>query len=138
MSEAAAKPSVEELDPSGRLAVVVDAIADKQGERIVLMDMREALGVIDAFVVAHGRNARHVRTLVDEVHDQVRDACGGEQPARTEGMADATWVLMDYGDIVVHVFDEATRSFYDLEHLWRHAPQLELGDAAPAGEAAGA
>lgn len=128
---------VVELDPTGRLEVVIGALADKQGERIVLMDMREALGVIDAFVVVHGRNARHVRTLVDEVHDQVRDACGGEQPVRTEGLADATWVLMDYGDLVVHVFDEATRSFYDLEHLWRHAPQREVTLDRP-GEAAGA
>ena len=131
-------PSTAELDASGRLEVALEALEDKQGERIVLMDMRETLGVIDAFVVVHGRNARHVRTLVDEVHDQVRDHCGGEQPVRTEGMADATWVLMDYGDIVVHVFDEATRSFYDLEHLWRHAPQRELEPSRPATEVAGA
>ncbi len=129
--------STAELDPSGRLDVVTEALLDKQGERPVVMDMREVLGVIDTFVVVHGRNARHVRTLVDEVHDQVRDRCGGEQPVRTEGLADATWVLMDYGDLVVHVFDEATRSFYDLEHLWRQAPSLEVADDL-AGEATGA
>lgn len=94
-----------------------------------MLAMDEALGVVDAFVVTSGRNVRQVRTLVDEVERQVK-ARDGRSPVQVEGLRDATWVLMDYGDFVVHVFLEELRSYYDLEHLWSGAPRVRWRAAA--------
>lgn len=106
-------------------AVLVAARAadDKLGEDTVVLAMGELLGVVDAFVVTSGRNDRQVRALVEEVERQVKDH-DGTAPVAVEGLSDATWVLMDYGDFIVHVFAEQTRGFYDLEHLWSSAPRI--------------
>lgn len=100
----------------------------KSGEDTVVLAMGELLGVTDAFVVTSGRNTRQVRTIVEEVEKQVR-AAEGRGPDRVEGLADATWVLMDYGDFLVHVFLDEARAFYDLEHLWSDAPRVSRGPA---------
>lgn len=99
------------------------AAEDKLGHDTVVLAMGELLGVIDAFVITSGRNGRQVRTLVEEIERQVKLG-DGPSPLRVEGLRDATWVLMDYGDFVVHVFLQETREFYDLEHLWSAAPRL--------------
>jgi len=105
-------------------ALVAAAAADeKLGNETVVLAMDEALGVVDAFVVTSGRNVRQVRTLVEEVEERVQDRVG-RKPVSVEGLRDATWVLMDYGDFVVHVFLEELRHFYDLEHLWLTAPRV--------------
>ncbi len=105
-------------------ALVAAAAADeKLGDDTVILAMGEALGVVDAFVVTSGRNVRQVRTVVDAVERQVKER-DGRSPVRVEGLRDAGWVLMDYGDFVVHVFLEELRSFYDLEHLWSAAPRV--------------
>jgi ribosome-associated protein len=111
-------------------AFVAAAAADeKLGNETVVLAMDEALGVVDAFVVTSGRNVRQVRTLVDEVEKQVGERAG-RKPVSVEGLRDATWVLMDYGDVVVHVFLEEVRAFYDLEHLWLTAPRVRWGSEA--------
>lgn len=107
------------------------AAADKLGEATVILAMGELLGVTDAFVITSGRNSRQVRTIVDEVERQVR-ADTGRSPWSVEGARDGHWVLMDYGDFLVHVFHEETRRYYDLEHLWGNAPRLH-----PVGNGAG-
>lgn len=98
-----------------------------------MLEMTELLGVVDAFVVTSGLNVRQVRTLVEEIERRVKEV-DGLSPLRTEGLRDASWVLMDYGDVVVHVFLEETRRFYDLEHLWAGAPRVRW--EAPAVEGA--
>ena len=103
--------------------VAARAADDKLGEDTVILAMGELLGVVDAFVVTSGRNDRQVRALVDEVERRVKDH-DGTAPIAIEGLADATWVLMDYGDFIVHVFVDQTRSYYDLEHLWSGAPRI--------------
>jgi len=103
--------------------VAARAADDKLGEDTVVLAMGELLGVVDAFVVTSGRNDRQVRALVDEVERRVKDH-DGTAPIAIEGLADATWVLMDYGDFIVHVFVDQTRSYYDLEHLWSGAPRI--------------
>ena len=103
--------------------VAARAADDKLGEDTVVLAMGELLGVVDAFVVTSGRNDRQVRALVEEVERRVKDH-DGTAPFAVEGLADATWVLMDYGDFVVHVFAEQTRGYYDLEHLWSSAPRI--------------
>jgi ribosome-associated protein len=109
-------------------ALVAAAAADeKLGQETVVLAMEEALGVIDAFVVTSGRNVRQVRTLVEEIEQQVKER-HGRAPSSIEGLRDAGWVLMDYGDFVVHVFLEEVRAFYDLEHLWSAAPRVRWQD----------
>ncbi|MGH9110199.1 MAG: ribosome silencing factor [Acidimicrobiales bacterium] len=108
--------------PGAALAAAA-AADEKLGKSTVVLAMEELIGVVDAFVVTSGRNVRQVRTLVEEVERQVKER-EGRSPISVEGLADATWVLMDYGDVVVHVFVDETRSYYDLEHLWSAAPRV--------------
>jgi len=84
--------------------------------------VEKLLGITDAFVVTSGANPRQVRTIRDEVERQLKLA-GEGKPLSVEGLDDALWVLMDYGDFLVHVFLEEARRFYDLEHLWGDAPR---------------
>ncbi len=95
----------------------------KLGHGTVVLAMTELFGVVDAFVITSAPNSRHVRTLVDEIERQVKET-HAMAPARVEGLADASWVLMDYGDFIVHVFLQESRDFYDLEHLWSGAPRV--------------
>jgi ribosome-associated protein len=99
------------------------AAADKQGERVVVLDVRELIVITDYFVIASGGSERQVRTIVDEVERALREL--GVKPVRREGEDDRRWVLLDFFDIVVHVFAEEERDYYDLERLWRDAPTLE-------------
>ena len=80
------------------------------------------------FVIGTGTSRRHVLTLADAVEEHLRHL--GRRPLRREGLEHATWVLLDYGDLVVHLFDEPTRRFYDLERLWIDAPRTEFDPAA--------
>jgi ribosome-associated protein len=104
------------------------AADDKLGEATVVLAMGELLGVTDAFVITTGRNTRQVHTLVDEVERRVKETTG-RAPAAVEGLRDLRWVLMDYGDFLVHVFHEETRPYYDLEHLWGDAPRVAWREA---------
>jgi ribosome-associated protein len=102
-------------------AAVVDAALaaaeEKQGRDPVVLDLRGLSDAFDALVVTSGRNDRHVRTLAEEVERQVRLALG-VGPIHVEGLAEGQWVALDFGDVIVHVFDEESREYYDLEHLW--------------------
>jgi ribosome-associated protein len=114
--------------------VAARAAADKKGRDPVVLDVSRILGIVDAFVIASGANDRQVRTIADEVEAKVKEA-GGPAPTAVEGRADASWVLLDYGDVVVHVFLEETRAFYDLERLFRDAPRWAWeADRVAAGE----
>ena len=104
----------------------------KSGDDTVILAMGELLGLTDAFVITSGRNSRQVKTIVDEVERQVGDAYS-RKPVRVEGLNDARWVLMDYGDFLVHVFLDEAREFYDLEHLWADAPRVAWSAGAATG-----
>ena len=99
------------------------AAADKQGERVVVLDVRELIVITDYFVIASGGSERQVRTIVEEVEKSLRGL--GMKPVRREGEDDRRWVLLDFFDIVVHVFAQEEREYYDLERLWGDAPTLE-------------
>jgi ribosome-associated protein len=126
-SAPAARPAVPDV-PDDCL-VAARAADAKSGEETVILAMGDLLGVTDAFVVTNGHNTRQVKTIVDEVERQVK-LTSGRSPYRIEGMDDAYWVLMDYGDFLVHVFMDEARSYYDLEHLWNDAPRVAWGAAA--------
>jgi ribosome-associated protein len=106
------------------------AADEKTGVGTVVLAMGDLLGVTDAFVITNGRNSRQVRTLVEEVERRVKEV-SGRSPRAVEGLRDLRWVLMDYGDFLVHVFDEETRPYYDLEHLWGDAPRVAWSDGGP-------
>lgn len=94
-----------------------------------MLDMSELMPVIDIFLVATGTSTRHVKTLAQEIEYQLREQMD-YRPVRREGLDAARWVLLDYGDIVIHVFDEETRAYYNLERLWADAPLIEVGQIA--------
>jgi ribosome-associated protein len=104
--------------------VAARAADSKQGESVAVLSMIETLGVTDAFVITHGNNTRQVKTIVEEVEHQVKVEFG-RSPLRIEGRDDFGWVLMDYGDFVVHVFLDERRTYYDLERLWADAPRVD-------------
>ena len=101
------------------------AAYDKKADDVQVLDLTELSDVCDYFVIATGSNNRQVDAIVDEVEEKVADSCG-EHPFSIEGREQKTWLLMDYGSAVVHVFTPEARDFYRLEKLWGDAPQLEL------------
>ncbi len=122
--------SSQGLDEVRRLAAVAArAAAAKTGQETVVLEVGAVLAITDAFVITSGSNVRQVRTIAEEVEQKVF-AAGGPKPLRIEGLGDARWVLMDYGDFVVHVFLEEVRRYYDIERLWSDAPRLAWEEAA--------
>jgi ribosome-associated protein len=111
--------------------VAAQAAASKKGDDIVIMDVGAVLVITDSFVITSAPNDRLVRTIAEEVERRIKEA-GGPAPLRVEGLREAEWVLLDYGDFVVHVFLEETRRFYDLERLWADAPRVEWEETVPA------
>ena len=105
------------------VATAARAASAKKAENTVVLDVGDVLSITDAFVITSGSNRRQVLTIAEEVEAQVK-ASGGPSPMRVEGLTDAQWVLLDYGDFVVHVFLDEVRRYYDLERLWADAPRL--------------
>ena len=117
------------IDDVRNLSVIAARVAvAKKGEDTVILAVEPLLKITDAFVITSGNNARQVRTIADEVEEKVKEA-GGPGPLRVEGLDDAQWVLMDYGDFVVHVFLDEVRRFYDLERLWGDAERWPFESA---------
>ena len=100
------------------------AAADKLAQQIIAFDVSEQLAITDAFLLASATNERQVKAIVDEIEDKLREI--DAKPIRREGQRDGRWVLIDYGDVVVHVQHEEERSFYALERLWRDCPAIKL------------
>lgn len=105
------------------------AASAKGGEETVIIEVGAVLAITDAFVITSGRNTRQVKTIAEEVEARLK-ADGGIAPLRVEGLGDSQWVLLDYGDLVIHVFLDETRAFYDLERLWSDAPRVAWEDEA--------
>lgn len=113
-------------------ALAVDAILSKKGGDILVMDMRAVSGVADLFVLCTGTSDLQIKAIVDAVQDAVRTGAG-EKPWHVEGYTSLQWVLLDYVDLVVHVFSPEKRAFYNLERLWGDAPMEQVADDAPEG-----
>jgi ribosome-associated protein len=114
-------------DSRATAVAAAQAAAAKQGSEIVILDVRELIVITDYFVIASGSSERQVRTLVEEIEKAIRDGLD-RKPVRREGEDGWQWVLLDYVDVVVHVFNEEQREYYDLERLWRDAPRLEWAE----------
>lgn len=105
---------------SGEIARrIVHLLADRQAEEIVLLDVRRIVSIADYFVIASATNPRQMRALVDTVEKELRR--DGVRLKHQEGALDSGWVLLDYGDVVVHLFSPELRAYYRLEELWRAA-----------------
>jgi ribosome-associated protein len=98
---------------------VVEIASDRKAEDIVMLDISKVSIIADYFVICNGTSDRQVRAIAREIDEKLGDE--GVNPISVEGMNDAKWVLMDYGTVLVHVFDPATRDFYHLEQLWAGA-----------------
>ncbi|HEY3140176.1 MAG TPA: ribosome silencing factor [Acidimicrobiales bacterium] len=118
-------------DARARSIAAARAAATKNAADTVVLDVGDIIGITDAFVITSGNNVRQVKTIAEEVERQLKEL-GGGKPVQVEGLSDATWVLLDYGDFVVHVFQTDTRAYYDLERLWSDAPRIGWEEAAAA------
>ena len=106
---------------SAMIDAAIEGADDKLSVDTVVLDLREFVDSFDSLVIAGGRNDRQVRAIAEEVERRV-DLALGVKPTRVEGWSSAEWIALDYGDVIVHVFDLETRDYYDLEHLWSAAP----------------
>ncbi len=116
------------------LETLVKAIQEKKGSRIVIADFNNIENVIyKYFIICQGNTATQVEAIAREVGDYARETLK-EKPFAVSGLENSIWVAMDYGEIIVHIFQPEARAFYDLEHLWEDATLTELPDESTAGE----
>jgi ribosome-associated protein len=107
-------------------AVFTSRIAsDKKAMDVVVLDMRQASSITDYFLICSGGSERQVQAIADAIDEQLSQS--GIAALGIEGYREGHWVLMDYGDVIVHVFSQETREFYDLERLWANTPKIEMG-----------
>lgn len=104
------------------------AADDKHASDILVLEVGALIGIVDHFVLASGESDRQLLAMADGVEDALR--AHGLKPLRREGERDARWILLDYGDIVIHLFLREERAYYELERLWKDAPVIEWADAA--------
>src|SRR5438309_10704454 len=114
--------NISKLDE--RIRWALEAAAEKKALDLTVLDLRGIASFTDYFVIATGTNKRQVQAISDEVVEQLKRS--GTRAARVEGYQTAEWILIDYGDFVVHVFDEKARRFYDLERLWREGRRVDV------------
>lgn len=113
----------DQISQSRALAVdIADIIADTPASDTRVIDIHEHSSIADVFVICSGENERQLRAIYRSILDDMNKA--GHDPIRTEGDTTSGWMLIDFGDVVVHVFDEDLREFYNLEGRWEHAPVL--------------
>jgi ribosome-associated protein len=120
--ESVGEMPAEALDD--RILAALNAASEKKALDLVLIDLRAIATFTDYFLITSGANQRQVQAISDEVVDKLKKA--GTPAARVEGYRSAEWVLVDYGDFIVHVFEDKARKFYDLERLWREGKRVEL------------
>lgn len=107
-------------------AMACEALEDKKANDIKVIDIEKVSSLADYFIIASGSNRNQVQAMADNVDEMLGKA--GYPVKQIEGYATANWILMDYGDIVIHIFDEENRLFYDLERIWRDGKSIEVTD----------
>lgn len=118
------QPAASLLETEEAVRLATQAASDKKAEDLVVLDLREVASFTEFFFICSGTNPKQVQAIVDAIEEQLRKA--GKRPLHIEGYASAEWILMDYGDFIVHVFGGTARHFYDLERLWRDAKRVEV------------
>jgi ribosome-associated protein len=133
------------LTPLEWVGRAVRAASEKKAKDIAVVDVGEFLAITDHFLICSAPSERQVKTICDEIERVLAGGAGESsasrsekrKPIRREGSPEGGWVLLDYGDFVVHVFSDEMRTYYDLERLWKDAPRPELPELVEAREAAG-
>ena len=115
------------------LQIAADAAASKGGEDLLALNVSEPLPLVDIFLLVTGNSERNVAAIADEIEDKLIEA--GHKRVRREGRAEARWVLMDFGDLIVHVFHSEERVYYGLERLWKDCPVVPIELTEPADRA---
>lgn len=115
------------------LQIAAAAAASKGGEELVALNVSEPLPLVDIFLIVTGDSERNVAAIADEVEDKLLES--GHKRVRREGRQEARWVLLDFGDLIVHVFHGEERVYYGLERLWKDCPVVPLDIAVPAADA---
>ena len=123
--------STAELNPETILALAGELAADRQAQDLIALDMRGMIGYADYFLICSGRSDRQAKAIHDAIHAGLKQRFG-LLPRRVEGLREGCWILIDYLDVVVHVFTPETREHYRLEQLWGEAPVVELAGPAAA------
>lgn len=125
-------------DAKDQAQIVASAADDKLATDIVALDVSDKFALADVFVLASAPNDRHIQAIVDNIEDEMRRS--GHRPLRREGERDGHWILLDFGDVVVHVMAPEERVFYQLERLWKDCPAVpvRLGAGAEQGSGVGA
>ena len=126
MTQPARARDTDQLTPEELAHAIVELAADRKAVDIVQLDLRGMIGYTDYFVVCSGRTERQTKAIHDAIYEGLKTA-HGRRPERVEGLPGARWILMDYLDVVVHVFVPDTREYYRLEQLWGEAPVLAVG-----------
>ena len=104
--------------------LAIKALEDKKGNDILVIDIQDVSIIADYFIIASGSNRNQVQTMADNVEEVLGRS--GYEPRQLEGYGTATWILMDYNDIIVHIFSEEDRLFYDLERIWRDGKNVDI------------
>jgi ribosome-associated protein len=116
---------LEKAELDDRMLIALNAASDKKAFDPVVLDLRALANFTDYFLILSGTNVRQVQAIADEISERLKKH--GTKAARIEGYNTAEWVLIDYGDFIVHIFEDKARRFYDLERLWREAPRVDSG-----------
>lgn len=121
-------PPAEQIEASLRLAkIAARAAAENKGQDIVLLDVSKQTPIFDYFVIATGTSRRQLHAISDEIDHALEDT--GEKRLSSSGYDESKWIVLDFGGVLVHLFDEETRTFYDLESLWADSPRVDLTEA---------
>ena len=112
------------LSPEQITAIAYHALEDKKAKDVKILKTAEHTILADYFVICNGSSTTHIKALVDEVDKQLSEA--GEPPIRREGLRSDIWVLMDFGSVIVHIFTDEARKFYDLERLWSDSEVVDV------------
>ena len=140
MTQAKLTPTLDEepvtdagLSPEQTAVVIAELAADRKAIDIAGLDLRGMVGYADYFLICSGRTDRQTRAIHDAVHAGMKERFG-VLPRRVEGLGESRWILMDYLDVIVHIFTPETREYYRLEQLWGEAPTLALPDVPELSE----
>ena len=116
------------LETEDAVTIAAHAASDKKATDLVVLDLRKAASFTEYFLICTGASTRQVQAISNAVEEALLKS--GKRPLHIEGYSSTEWILLDYGDFIVHVFGQASRRFYDLERLWRDAPRVEVGSDA--------
>jgi ribosome-associated protein len=119
------QPLAQRLETEEAVNIAARAASDKKATDLVVLDLRNAASFTEYFLICTGASTRQVQAISNAVEESLLKSA--KRPLHIEGYSSAEWILLDYGDFIVHVFSPASRRFYDLERLWRDAPRVEVG-----------